>query len=178
MAANLSRPQCVKQTTSTTLKNLIACTERDTPGVCQMNQMHWTFFFQLKFYPILSLRHWVGLCHDDVIKWRHFPRNWPFVRGIHQSLVNSPHKSQWRGALMFSLNCVWINGWVNNCKAGDLRRHHGHYDVNVMYMKNCPRHRHTCVLIKYLNLRSAVGNNYGISPLGCQYSVRQSRDKN
>ena len=28
--------------------------------------------------------------------------------------VNSPHKGQWRGALMFSLICVWINGWVNN----------------------------------------------------------------
>ena len=46
--------------------------------------------------------------------------------------VNSPHKGQWRGALMFSLFCVWINGWVNNREAGDLRRHHGHYDVNVM----------------------------------------------
>ena len=22
--------------------------------------------------------------HDDVIKWRHFPRHWPFVRGIHR----------------------------------------------------------------------------------------------
>ena len=20
-------------------------------------------------------------CHDDVIKWKHFPRNWPFVTG-------------------------------------------------------------------------------------------------
>ena len=39
---------------------------------------------------------------------------------------------QWRGALMFSLICVWINGWVNNREAGDLRRHRGHYDVNVM----------------------------------------------
>ena len=38
---------------------------------------------------------------DDVIKWRHFPRYWPFVRGIHRSLVNSTHKGQWRGALMF-----------------------------------------------------------------------------
>ena len=51
--------------------------------------------------------------HDDVIKWKYFPRYWPFVRGIHRSLVNSPHKGQWRGALMFSLNCAWINGWVN-----------------------------------------------------------------
>ena len=30
--------------------------------------------------------------HDDVIKWKHFPRYWPFVRGIHRSPVNSLHK--------------------------------------------------------------------------------------
>ena len=70
--------------------------------------------------------------HDDVIKWKHFPRNWPFVRGIHRSPVNSPHKGQWRGALMFSLICVWINDWVNNCEAGDLRRYRAHYDVIVI----------------------------------------------
>ena len=46
--------------------------------------------------------------------------------------VNSPHKGQWRGALMFSLICVWINGWENSREAGDWRRHRGHYDVNVM----------------------------------------------
>ena len=71
-------------------------------------------------------------CHDDVIKWKHFPRYWPFVRGIHRSPVNSPHKGQWRGALMFSLICVWINGWVNTREAGDLRRYRVHYDVTVM----------------------------------------------
>ena len=49
------------------------------------------------------------ICHDGVIKWKHFPRYWTFVRGIHRSPVNSPHKGQWRGALMFSLICVWIN---------------------------------------------------------------------
>ena len=27
--------------------------------------------------------------HDDVIKWKHFPRYWPFVRGIHRSPVTS-----------------------------------------------------------------------------------------
>ena len=31
-----------------------------------------------------------------------------------------PHKGQWRGALMSSLICVWINGWENKRKAGDL----------------------------------------------------------
>ena len=70
--------------------------------------------------------------HDDVIKWKHFPRYWPFVRGNHRSPVNSPHKGQWRGALMFSLICTWINCWVNNGENGDLRRHRAHYDVTVM----------------------------------------------
>ena len=74
--------------------------------------------------------------HDDVIKWKHFPRYWPFVRGIPRSSVNSPHKGQWRGALMFSLICARLNGWVNNREAGDLRRHRAHYDVIVMYRQN------------------------------------------
>ena len=39
-----------------------------------------------------------GIIHDDVIKWKHFPRYWPCVRGIHRLPVNSPHKGQWRGA--------------------------------------------------------------------------------
>ena len=47
--------------------------------------------------------------------------------------VNSPHKDQWRGALMFSLICARINDWVNNREAGDLRRYRAHYDVNVMH---------------------------------------------
>ena len=70
--------------------------------------------------------------HDHVMKWKHFPRYWPFVRGIHRSPVNSPHKGQWRGALMFSLICVWINDWVNNREAGDLRRYRAHCNVTVM----------------------------------------------
>ena len=73
--------------------------------------------------------------HDDVIKWKHFPRNWPFVQGIHLSTVNSPHKGQWRGALMFCLICVRINDWVNNREAADLRFYRAHYDVIVM---TCP----------------------------------------
>ena len=84
--------------------------------------------------PLNHRRYCSFLCvwHDDVIKWKHFPRNWPFVRKIHRSPVNFPHKGQWRGALMFSLIYVWINDWANNREAGDLRRQHGHYDVIVM----------------------------------------------
>ena len=50
--------------------------------------------------------------------------------------VNSPHKVQWRGALMFSLICVWINDLANNHESGDLRRHRAHYDVTVMLSYN------------------------------------------
>ena len=75
---------------------------------------------------------WINTEHDDVIKWKYFPCYWPFVRGIHRSPVNSPHKGKWRGALVFSLICVWINGWINNRQTGDLRRYPAHYDVILM----------------------------------------------
>ena len=65
-------------------------------------------------------------------EWKYFLRYWPFVWRIHRSPVNSPHKGQWCGALMFSLICAWINGWVNNRTAGDLRHHRAHYGVTVM----------------------------------------------
>ena len=63
---------------------------------------------------------------------------WPFVQGIHWFPVNSPHKGQWRRALMFSLICVLINAWVNNRETGDLRRHRAHYDVILMQWAGCP----------------------------------------
>ena len=55
-----------------------------------------------------------------------------------------PHTKamQWRGALMFSLIFVWINGWVNNREAGDLRRHRAHYDVIVMKARN------VCIILR------------------------------
>ena len=92
--------------------------------------------------------------HDNVIKWKHFWCYWPFVRGIHWSPMVSPHKDQWRGALVFCLICAWTNGWTNNRDAGDLRRHRSHHDVTKM----CP----CCLLslrrwlFKYLLNRFAV----------------------
>ena len=83
-------------------------------------------------HPKTTLLPKPDILHDVVIKWKHFPRYWPFVRGIHRSPVNSPHKGQWRGTLMFSMICVCIYGWVNNRKAGDLRCHRTNYDVIVM----------------------------------------------
>ena len=68
--------------------------------------------------------------------WRHqmltFPRYWSFVRRIDRSPVISPHKGQWRGALMFPLIWDWTSTPANNREAGDLRRHRAHYNVTVM----------------------------------------------
>ena len=72
----------------------------------------------------------LSITHDDVIKWTHFSRYWPFVQGIHRWPVNSPHKGQWRGALVFYLVCAS----VNNRSTGDLRCHYAHYDVIVMWV--------------------------------------------
>ena len=71
--------------------------------------------------------------HAGVIKWKQFQRYWPFVRGIHQSPLDSPHKGQRRAALMFSLLSAWTNGWARNRDPGDLRRHRAHYDATVMF---------------------------------------------
>ena len=91
--------------------------------------------------------------HYDVIKWKHFPRYWPFVRGIYRSPVNSPHKGQWRGTLMFSLICAWINGWVNNREAGDLRSYRAHYDVTVISKIFVPSVHNSQQLQTYRNTR-------------------------
>ena len=71
--------------------------------------------------------------HDDVIKWKHF-RVTGHLCGEFTGDRWIPHTkaSDCMGALMFSLICVWINGWVNNGEAGDLRRDRVHYDVTVM----------------------------------------------
>ena len=76
--------------------------------------------------PVVSVIPW----------WRHqmetLPRYWPFVRRIHRPPVNSPHKGQWRGALIFFI-CASINGWVNNRGAGDVRCLRANIDVILMH---------------------------------------------
>ena len=76
----------------------------------------------------VSTKNW----HDDVIKLKHIPHHWPFVRAIHRAPVDFPYKGQWREALMFPLICAWTNGWANNWDAGDLRSHRALYDITVM----------------------------------------------
>ena len=75
--------------------------------------------------------------------WRHqmeaFSALLALCAGNSPVLVTSPHKGQWRGALMFSLISARINDWENNREAGDLRRYRAHYVVIVRHheLKNC-----------------------------------------
>ena len=62
--------------------------------------------------------------------WRHPMETFSALLAI--CAGNSPVPDQWRGALMFSLICARISGWVNNGQAGDLRRYRVHCDVIVM----------------------------------------------
>ena len=94
-----------------------------------------TLWFDSKFKELCSYGciWWEGVTidadHDDVIKWIHFPRYWPFVRGIHQSpMKNASDVELW----CFLWSAHWINGWAINHEASDLRRHCTHYDVIVM----------------------------------------------
>ena len=72
---------------------------------------------------------YLGTATGGLTWWRHQMETFSALLAIY---VNSPHKGQWRGALMFSLIYVWINGWENNREAGDLRCYHAHYDIIVM----------------------------------------------
>ena len=77
---------------------------------------------------------WTLCVLSDISWWRHQMEAFSALLALYarHSPVNSPHKSQWRGDLMFFLIWVWINGSVNSREAGDLRRHRAHYDVIVM----------------------------------------------
>ena len=96
----------------------------------------WTLTSQRLLIKHLLLKHnktkqWY---HNDIIEWKHFLCNWTFVWEIYRSSMNFPHKSQWRGALVFSLICAWTNCCLNNRYDGDLSRDCAHYDATIMYL--------------------------------------------
>ena len=84
------------------------------------------------------------LYHDNVIKWKHFTRYWPFVRGIHLSPVNSPHKGHWRGALMLltpkrvASQCARYSRYARICFINQ-KRQSAHFQSEILthtkYMK-------------------------------------------
>ena len=78
---------------------------------------------------ILQIRHH-GYTFSEFTWWRHQMETFSALLAI--CAGNSPvpgefpTQRQRRGALIFSLICVWINGWVNNRDAGNLRRYRAH----------------------------------------------------
>ena len=75
-------------------------------------------------------------------------------------------KGQWRGALTFSLICAWINGWVNNHEAGNLRCHCAHYDVTVMTYPCQAYGNELDVPVQQVVLRKTILNE--VQELSCQ----------
>ena len=111
----------LSQFQTTQIHNTLAF--NNTIVLCRLNHRRLTSVIQVGLPPKE---------HDDVIKWKHFPRYWPFVRGIQVTGEFPEHNGQWRGALTFSLIHTLGNGRVNNGEAGDLRRQRSHYGVTVI----------------------------------------------
>ena len=89
--------------------------------------------WKYSIFNFLWLTTWARLSqkYHDLIKWKHFPRYWPFVRGIHRCIpltIKASDAELWP----FIMLCIWTNGWTNNREAGDLRRHQAHNVVTVM----------------------------------------------
>ena len=121
--------------------------------------------------PEISM-HWYPfewLVHDDVIKWKHFPRYWPFVQGIHRASANSPHKGQWQGALMFSFICAlnkqlskqsW--GWWFETPSHSLWRHCNVHKIKRHAMHSEPSNNpHSCVSSRLLQRIAAISRDMG-----------------
>ena len=111
--------------------------------VSQMNPRYY-YAHSLSFADLGIYRHrsgslywWLGqmvncMMTPSTIKWKHFPRYWSFVRGIHRLSVDSLTKASDVDLWCFLWSAPETNGWANNGDAGDLRRHRAHYDVTVL----------------------------------------------
>ena len=121
------------------------------------------------------------------LKYSEYPENmmtssngniyWSFVRGIHRSTVNYPHKGQWRVALMSSLIRTWTNSWANNGDAGDLRRHRAHHDIIVMnsyFFAFMVVWYRSILTIPFGVTSLALGQSYGC-PCACEVTLQNIR---
>ena len=124
--------------------------------ICQTKEGHW---ITRNFSYTSAANQFVRMTW-----WRHqmepFSALLALCAGNSPVPLNSPHKGQWRGGLMFSLIFAWINDWVNNREAGDLRRHRGQYDVNVMIRRCVQSGYHCQFTVAYIdNYLRAIGND-------------------
>ena len=85
-----------------------------------------------------------NLRHDDVIRWKHFPRYWPFVRWIHRSLEFPAQRPVMRSFYVFfdlcpnkQLSTRWWGWWCETPPSPLLRHCNGSttWDRAYIYMK-------------------------------------------
>ena len=88
--------------------------------------------------------------------------------------MNSPHKGQWRRAMIFSLICAWTSDWVNSRDAGDLRRlcallwrhcngyANTHHIENAFTLNSCPCCKHVN-LFSGFQTRQLHSHHYPVS---------------
>ena len=116
---------------------LLYSTHRDT----RPSMFYFTFSSLNWPFPLCDCKLFFSSPHDAIINWKHY---WSFVRGIHRSPVNSPHKGQWRGALMFYFLCPnkrlrkqsW--GWWCETLSRSLWRHRNGSHIMIYGMQLTP----------------------------------------
>ena len=98
--------------------------------------------------------------HDDVIKWKHFPRYWPFVRGIHRSRWIPRARSATRSFDVFfdlRLN-QWLSkqwqGWWFETPSGPLWRHGNEHWTALITLIQTAHTRHCALGLLLINLVS------------------------
>ena len=89
---------------------------RNLLSVCHCGgSVSWHFFASMMTSSNGNICRVMAICAGNSLVTGEFPIHRPVTRSFDVSLI-----------------CAWINGWVNNREAGDLRRHRAHYDVIVM----------------------------------------------
>ena len=107
-------------------------------------QWHRVIFYAYGTYLGHLQKAWCGYNTAHITKFYEFEKSWwrhqmeTFSALLTLCAGNSPVSCEFPSqrsvtrSLDVSLICAWINAWVNNREAGDLRLHRGHYDVIVM----------------------------------------------
>ena len=132
---------------------------------------------------------------DYVIKWKHFQRYWPFVRGIHQSPVNSPHKASDAELWLFSLICARQRlskqsrcRWFETPSSSLWRHFNAHALIYLALWKCLSLLTHPCsneLNVKLTIIRRrhmvpwiwvGIGSSNGLSPIQRQSITRTNAD--
>ena len=122
---------------------------RTKPSICPTSHSIWEngHWDLTRFDGMQSLTHLFPVITYFDTWWRHQMETFSALLAI--CAGNSPVPGEFRSqrpvtrALIFPLICVWINGWVNNREAGDLRRYRAHYDVRIMITQHCLKHENS-----------------------------------